>query len=91
MHADSLMQATDARLDWAFAAHCRKDVRSLCSAEDLAVLGASASVFLPGIGNSALECLRNKLDFVRDPSCMRYVADARTGNGAVNCTVLMIT
>ncbi|MEW5319967.1 MAG: hypothetical protein WDW38_011076 [Sanguina aurantia] len=67
LRADTLMQATDARLDWAFVTHCRRDVRSLCTTVDLEALGASASVSAPGAGNSALECLRHKLDFVRDP------------------------
>ncbi|MEW5304287.1 MAG: hypothetical protein WDW36_006908 [Sanguina aurantia] len=69
LRADTLMQATDARLDWAFVTHCRRDVRSLCTTVDLEALGASASVSAPGAGNSALECLRHKLDFVRDPVC----------------------
>ncbi|KXZ44222.1 hypothetical protein GPECTOR_71g583 [Gonium pectorale] len=67
-----LLRSVDVRLDHTFVAGCETDVRSLCAEEVTAQLAGGPREVPFGL-SAPFECLRGKLELVREPTCRRHM------------------
>ncbi|KAG2501821.1 hypothetical protein HYH03_000320 [Edaphochlamys debaryana] len=66
------LRSLDVRLDHTFVTSCDTDVRSLCGEEEYGQL-SSGPLHTPFGLAEPFECLRSKLDMVRDTTCRKHV------------------
>ncbi|KAG2448959.1 hypothetical protein HYH02_005713 [Chlamydomonas schloesseri] len=66
------LRSLDVRLDHTFTAYCATDVRTLCSQEVSEQLDGGAHQVPFGL-TAPFECLRAKLELVRDATCRRHL------------------
>ncbi|EFJ43505.1 hypothetical protein VOLCADRAFT_96272 [Volvox carteri f. nagariensis] len=77
------LRSLDVRLDHTFVSSCSGDVRSLCDEEVAEQLESGPEVVPFGL-SAPFECLRGRLELVRDATCRRHMyeslVDAYTDN-----------
>ncbi|GIL81323.1 hypothetical protein Vretimale_1124 [Volvox reticuliferus] len=69
------LRSLDVRLDHVFVVNCEDDVRSLCDATVAEQLGSGPAEVPFGL-SAPFECLRSRLDLVRDATCRRHMYES---------------
>ncbi|GIL63487.1 hypothetical protein Vafri_17538 [Volvox africanus] len=69
------LRSLDVRLDHTFVVNCADDVRSLCDAAVAEQLGSGPAEVPFGL-SAPFECLRSRLDLVRDATCRRHMYES---------------
>ncbi|GLI61059.1 hypothetical protein VaNZ11_003321 [Volvox africanus] len=69
------LRSLDVRLDHTFVANCADDVRSLCDAAVAEQLGSGPAEVPFGL-SAPFECLRSRLELVRDSTCRRHMYES---------------